>query len=58
MGHQPHVTIIHHFHPSATNFGVLAENLYQKGAFEDVVYFEPYYLKQFVAGKPRVKGLE
>jgi tRNA threonylcarbamoyladenosine biosynthesis protein TsaB len=25
--------------------------------FEDLAYFEPYYLKDFVAGKPRVKGL-
>ncbi len=25
--------------------------------FEDVAYFEPYYLKDFVAGKPSVKGL-
>ena len=22
-------------------------------AFEDVAYFEPYYLKDFVAGKPK-----
>ena len=26
--------------------------------FEDVAYFEPYYLKNFIAGKPRVKGLK
>jgi len=25
--------------------------------FEDVAYFEPYYLKDFIAGKPRVRGL-
>lgn len=25
--------------------------------FEDVAYFEPFYLKDFVAGKPSVKGL-
>ena len=25
--------------------------------FEDVAYFEPFYLKDFVAGKPKVKGL-
>jgi tRNA threonylcarbamoyladenosine biosynthesis protein TsaB len=25
--------------------------------FEDVAYFEPFYLKDFVAGIPKVKGL-
>lgn len=25
--------------------------------FEDVAYFEPFYLKDFIAGKPKVKGL-
>lgn len=25
--------------------------------FEDVAYFEPFYLKDFIPGKPRVKGL-
>ncbi|HLO89696.1 MAG TPA: tRNA (adenosine(37)-N6)-threonylcarbamoyltransferase complex dimerization subunit type 1 TsaB [Lentimicrobium sp.] len=25
--------------------------------FENVAYFEPFYLKDFIAGKPRVKGL-
>ncbi len=31
---------------------------YRNKEFEDVAYFEPYYLKDFVAGKPRVKGLD
>jgi tRNA threonylcarbamoyladenosine biosynthesis protein TsaB len=26
--------------------------------FEDIAYFEPFYLKDFIAGKPRVKGLK
>lgn len=25
--------------------------------FENVAYFEPFYLKDFIAGKPRIKGL-
>lgn len=33
----------------------LTENLYQKGVFEDVAYFEPFYLKDFVATIPRRK---
>lgn len=27
------------------------------GKFEDVAYFEPYYLKEYIAAKPVVKGL-
>jgi tRNA threonylcarbamoyladenosine biosynthesis protein TsaB len=30
--------------------GILAENKYQYNEFEDVAYFEPYYLKDFIAG--------
>jgi tRNA threonylcarbamoyladenosine biosynthesis protein TsaB len=28
----------------------LAEEKFQKKKFEDVAYFEPYYLKDFMAG--------
>jgi tRNA threonylcarbamoyladenosine biosynthesis protein TsaB len=35
----------------------LAESDFEKGNFADVAYCEPFYLKDFVAGKPRVKGL-
>ena len=31
---------------------------WQQRQFEDVAYFEPFYLKAFLAGKPHVKGLE
>ena len=30
---------------------------WQEQAFEDVAYFEPFYLKEYVAAKPVVKGL-
>ena len=30
---------------------------FKEKQFEDVAYFEPFYLKSFVAGLPRVKGL-
>ncbi|MFA8300975.1 MAG: tRNA (adenosine(37)-N6)-threonylcarbamoyltransferase complex dimerization subunit type 1 TsaB [Hyphomicrobiales bacterium] len=43
--------------PSAVPMVDIAERLYAKEQFEDVAYFEPYYLKDFVAGKPKVKGL-
>ena len=37
--------------PSASNLGVLANTKFIKRDFEDVAYFEPYYLKDFIAGK-------
>mgnify|MGYP003968971689 FL=1 len=38
-------------HPSAKNLGTLAKAKFENNDFEDVAYFEPYYLKDFVAGK-------
>lgn len=43
--------------PSVRGMASLAYEKYCKGSFEDLAYFEPYYLKDFVAGKPKVKGL-
>lgn len=45
----------HHFdlsilYPSAKDMCRLAFEKYQKNAFEDVAYFEPYYLKAFMMG--------
>ena len=53
---QPALTRNIQFHeefPSARNMGVLAENKYKISNFENVAYFEPYYLKDFVAIKPK-----
>jgi tRNA threonylcarbamoyladenosine biosynthesis protein TsaB len=40
---------------SAKNMGVLAFEAFQKQDFEDVAYFEPFYLKEFVALKSKKK---
>ena len=37
--------------PSAKNLGILANAKFENKDFEDVAYFEPYYLKDFVVGK-------
>ena len=37
-------------YPSATNMIPLAQDKFQTKTFEDVAYFEPFYLKDFVAG--------
>ncbi|WP_104734766.1 tRNA (adenosine(37)-N6)-threonylcarbamoyltransferase complex dimerization subunit type 1 TsaB [Hanstruepera ponticola] len=41
--------------PSASEMGALAYHKYKKSDIEDVAYFEPYYLKDFVALKPKSK---
>lgn len=56
-------TLIQHQHanfvenrlPSAKEMGALAFNKYKISDTEDVAYFEPYYLKDFVALKPKSK---
>jgi tRNA threonylcarbamoyladenosine biosynthesis protein TsaB len=35
----------------------LAEEKFKNKEFENTAYFEPFYLKDFLAGKPKVKGL-
>jgi len=45
-------------HPSTRSMAALSSMRFNGGQFEDLAYFEPYYLKDFIAGKPKVKGLE
>lgn len=40
---------------SAANMSKLAYKAYQSGQFEDVAYFEPFYLKDFVLTTPKKK---
>lgn len=39
--------------PSASALAPIAAQKFEQGQFEDVAYFEPFYLKDFVAGKPK-----
>ncbi len=43
--------------PSAVGMAGLAHDKFLNRKFEDTAYFEPFYLKDFIAGKPKVKGL-
>jgi tRNA threonylcarbamoyladenosine biosynthesis protein TsaB len=43
--------------PSATYLVEPAEKKFLAGQFEDTAYFEPFYLKDFIPGIPKVKGL-
>lgn len=36
--------------PSANDMSLLADTKYKKNDTEDIAYFEPYYLKDFIAG--------
>lgn len=54
----PNISIIDNFSASASYLVEPANQLFEKGKFENTAYFEPFYLKDFIAGKPRVKGLE
>ena len=54
---QHNISNIDGFKPSAAFMRPLAERALLNKDFVDVAYFEPFYLKDFIAGKPHVKGL-
>lgn len=58
LGMDPNALFLDDFRPSARQMAALALERIHAGRFEDLAYFEPFYLKDFVAGKPRVKGLD
>jgi tRNA threonylcarbamoyladenosine biosynthesis protein TsaB len=49
----PNAHFIPDVHPLAKWMFPLAERAYLNDQFEDVAYFEPFYLKEFVASKPK-----
>jgi tRNA threonylcarbamoyladenosine biosynthesis protein TsaB len=51
LGANPNVQIIPEFLNSACYLTKKATEKYQAKAFENTAYFEPYYLKDFIAGK-------
>ncbi len=46
------------FLPSAKYMASISLQKFNAKEFEDIAYFEPFYLKDFIAGKPRVKGFK
>ncbi len=56
--HQPQIRILDDFLPSSGYMASLAEKAHNSGSFADTAYFEPFYLKDFVAALPKVKGLK
>jgi tRNA threonylcarbamoyladenosine biosynthesis protein TsaB len=55
---RPEIAIITDFLPSAAYLSLQATRLFTKGDFADLAYFEPFYLKDFITGIPKVKGLK
>ncbi len=51
--HHPNAHLIRGIEPMAKNMLPLAEKRIAEQKFEDVAYFVPFYLKDFVATKPR-----
>jgi len=49
----PNARFVPGIKPSAKSLGVLAENAFLERKFETVAYFEPFYLKDFVATTPK-----
>ena len=54
---EANITVVEKFHCSASYMAKLAEDAFNNKQFVDVAYFEPFYLKNFVPGMPKVKGL-
>ncbi|MCF8307540.1 MAG: tRNA (adenosine(37)-N6)-threonylcarbamoyltransferase complex dimerization subunit type 1 TsaB [Bacteroidales bacterium] len=55
--HSENALFLDNIHPSSEAMAPIAESYYRDKVFADVAYFEPFYLKAFKAGKPKVKGL-
>ena len=51
------ITVVEKFHCSASYMAELADKAFKNNDFVDTAYFEPFYLKNFVPGMPKVKGL-
>lgn len=53
FGNNSKAIFVNDIHPSAKWVGELAVAKFEQGQFEDVAYFEPFYLKDFVATTPK-----
>ena len=49
----PNARLVKGIEPLAKNMAPLAEKRFEEGKFEDVAYFVPFYLKDFVAKMPK-----
>ncbi|MCD4731841.1 MAG: tRNA (adenosine(37)-N6)-threonylcarbamoyltransferase complex dimerization subunit type 1 TsaB [Bacteroidales bacterium] len=54
----PNAVFLENVFPTAKNMAGIALDKFKNQVFEDVAYFEPFYLKDFIAGVSKVKGLK
>ncbi len=57
LGHGENTLFIDGIDPSAEHIGALAWQRFLNNEFENTAYFEPFYLKDFIAKKPSVNKL-
>jgi len=50
LSQNKNAVFIDNIHPSAADMISFSEELFKQNKFEDLAYFEPYYLKEFVSG--------
>ena len=53
LGNHSNANFIDEVYPSAKSMAALSQTKFDKKEFEDVAYFEPFYLKDFVATTPK-----
>ena len=58
IGQHSNAIFLDEYKMSSASMIEIAMKKFNERNFEDVAYFEPYYLKDFIAGKPKVKGLK
>ena len=58
LSYQSNALFLDDFQASAKFMIALAEKRFNEKQFESLAYFEPFYLKDFIAAKPKVKGLQ
>jgi tRNA threonylcarbamoyladenosine biosynthesis protein TsaB len=58
LGHQPNALFLENIFPSARQIGKLATGKFKQNIFEDVAYFEPFYLKEFLGNVSNKQRME
>lgn len=51
----PNSNFVDNILPTSLGVAYLANDMFLKNEFVDVAYFEPFYMKEFIAGKPTKK---
>lgn len=49
----PHAEFINGVYPKASQLGLIASDKFRKKEFEDLINFEPHYLKEFMIKQPK-----